>query len=86
MFRKQPDNPDVPDQRCDLFFHEYTHHLMTRTSRSAYPEWYSEGFAEFFSTPKFDRDGSVWLVGPLRVAPTHSSTARRLPFDRSFPV
>lgn len=44
-----------------IFFHEYTHHLMMQDLRWPYPEWYVEGFAEFFSNPKFDRDGSVWF-------------------------
>lgn len=57
---KRPDNPNMPDQNA-IFFHEYTHHLMKQDLGRPYPEWYVEGFAEFFSTPKFDRDGSVWL-------------------------
>jgi tetratricopeptide (TPR) repeat protein len=57
---KRPDNPDARDQNS-IFFHEYTHHLMKQDLGHPYPEWYVEGFAEFFSTPKFERDGSVWL-------------------------
>ncbi len=44
-----------------VFFHEYTHHLMAEDSARPYPEWYFEGVAEFFSTPKFDKDGAVWF-------------------------
>ena len=51
---------DDPDQNS-IFFHEYTHHLMKQELERPYPEWYVEGYAEFFSTPQFDRDGSVWL-------------------------
>jgi hypothetical protein len=57
---KQADDPEVLDRNA-IFFHEYTHHLMHQDLDRPYPEWYSEGFAEFFSAPKFDRDGSVWL-------------------------
>jgi tetratricopeptide (TPR) repeat protein len=57
---RRPDNPNAIDQNA-IFFHEYTHHLMKQDLDHPYPEWYVEGFAEFFSTPKFDRDGSVWL-------------------------
>lgn len=57
---KTQDNPNRIDQNA-IFFHEYTHHLMKQDLSSPYPEWYIEGFAEFFSTPKFERDGSVWL-------------------------
>lgn len=50
-----------------IFFHEYTHHLMMQeTNAPPYPEWYVEGFAEFFSTPRFDRDGSVALGLPAQ--------------------
>jgi tetratricopeptide (TPR) repeat protein len=45
-----------------IFFHEYTHHLMMQqTDAPPYPEWFVEGFAEFFSTPVFEHDGSVEL-------------------------
>ncbi|MEO7276931.1 MAG: hypothetical protein ABIW33_02780 [Sphingomicrobium sp.] len=47
-----------------IFFHEYTHHLMMQDQNRPYPEWYVEGFAEFFSTPKFDRDGGIWFGRP----------------------
>jgi len=49
-----------PDKNA-IFFHEYTHHLMKQDLERPYPEWYVEGFAEFFSAPQFERDGSVWL-------------------------
>jgi len=50
-----------------IFYHEYTHHLMMQqTDRPPYPEWFIEGYAEFFSTPKFDRDGSVELGLPAQ--------------------
>jgi Flp pilus assembly protein TadD len=44
-----------------VFYHEYAHHLMMQQLDHAYPEWYVEGYAEFLSTPKFNRDGSVQL-------------------------
>jgi len=56
---KQMDNEN-PDKNA-IFFHEYTHHLMKQDLDRPYPEWYVEGYAEFFSTPEFERDGSVWL-------------------------
>ena len=48
-----------------LFFHEYSHHLMAQSLDRPYPEWYIEGYAEFLSTAKFDKDGSVWFGVPL---------------------
>jgi tetratricopeptide (TPR) repeat protein len=37
---------------------------MMQIFDAPYPEWYVEGFAEFYSTPKFDHDGSVWFGVP----------------------
>lgn len=47
-----------------VLFHEYTHHLMMQDQQRPYPEWYVEGFAEFFSVPKLDRDGGIWFGRP----------------------
>ena len=43
----------------EILFHEYTHHFMLHHFPAAYPAWYVEGFAEFFSIVKFPRDGSI---------------------------
>lgn len=38
----------------ETLLHEYTHHYMLATpDHIAYPRWYSEGFAEYFSTAQF---------------------------------
>lgn len=47
--------------RDTVLYHEYSHHLMMQQLDQPYPEWYVEGFAEFLSTPVFNRDGSVGL-------------------------
>lgn len=47
-----------------VFFHEYAHHLMLQNTDAALPSWLIEGFAEFFSTAEFMRDGSVHLGMP----------------------
>lgn len=52
-----------------VFFHEYAHHLMFQQFNEAFPNWYVEGFAELFGTPKFNDDGSVTLgTAPLHRA------------------
>lgn len=43
----------------EILFHEYTHHFMLHHFPAAYPAWYIEGFAEFFSVVNFPRDGSM---------------------------
>lgn len=42
-----------------VLLHEYTHHFMFRNYESAYPAWLAEGYAEFHSTARFEKDGSV---------------------------
>ena len=32
-----------------VLFHEYAHHFMFQRSNGAYPAWFIEGFAEYFS-------------------------------------
>jgi len=47
-----------------IFFHEYAHHMMLQNADDAIPAWLVEGFAEFFSTAQFPKDGSVQLGTP----------------------
>ena len=54
----------VGEDGKSVFYHEYTHHLMMQDQQRPYPEWYVEGFAEFFGSPKFDRDGGIWFGRP----------------------
>ncbi|WP_240007704.1 tetratricopeptide repeat protein [Pseudaquidulcibacter saccharophilus] len=44
-----------------VLFHEYTHLLMQITSGFAYPRWYIEGFAEYYSTTRITNENA--LVG-----------------------
>lgn len=37
----------------ETLLHEYTHHFMRQHMHAAYPLWYVEGFAEYFSTVRF---------------------------------
>jgi tetratricopeptide (TPR) repeat protein len=78
-----------PATRLDLtpenvFFHEYAHHLMYENVHAALPLWLSEGFAEFFSTVKFEADGSVGLGAPAahRAEILLMKLASPMPLDR----
>ncbi len=66
-----------------VLFHEYAHHFLFGNSGAAYPAWFSEGFAEFASTARFDRDGV--MVG---VAAQHRAygllDSSKLPIDTLF--
>lgn len=46
------------------FFHEYAHHLLAASFARPVPTWFNEGFAEFMSTAKVNRNGSVDLGLP----------------------
>jgi tetratricopeptide (TPR) repeat protein len=50
----------------NVFFHEYTHHLMLQAADRPLPMWLVEGFAEFFASPIFGDDGSVTIGAPPR--------------------
>ena len=47
-----------------ILMHEYAHHFMAVNSDYLVPRWYGEGFAEFFATAKFEKDGAVGLGLP----------------------
>lgn len=47
-----------------VLFHEYAHHFLFNNFSFAYPAWFSEGFAEFYSTARFEKDGGVGLGIP----------------------
>ncbi|WP_375422114.1 tetratricopeptide repeat protein [uncultured Sphingomonas sp.] len=42
-----------------VLFHEYGHHLLLGNSTIAYPNWFSEGYAEFVSTTRFDKASAM---------------------------
>ncbi|MCC2976743.1 DUF1570 domain-containing protein [Sphingomonas sp. PL-96] len=50
------------DQPQIVLFHEYAHHLLLGNFASAFPAWFSEGYAEFLSTVRFDKD-AAWVGG-----------------------
>lgn len=47
-----------------IFFHEYAHHLQLQSTKAVIPPWLVEGTAEFFSTAKLEKDGSVRFGTP----------------------
>lgn len=57
-----------------VFMHEYLHHLMLMGQPAPYPMWMSEGYAEFFATARFERDGAV----TFGIAPDHRGRLLRL--------
>jgi tetratricopeptide (TPR) repeat protein len=47
-----------------IFFHEYAHHLMFQIVDRPLPQWVVEGFAEFMSTVRFEKNGDIGLGAP----------------------
>jgi len=47
-----------------VLMHEYAHHFMYVNTPYWVPRWYGEGYAEFFSTARFEKDGTVGLGLP----------------------
>jgi len=48
-----------------VLFHEYSHHFMKRHLRAAFPAWLIEGFAEYYSTVDFDKQGHAMIGQPV---------------------
>jgi hypothetical protein len=57
-----------------ILFHEYTHHFMLKYAPFPYSAWYSEGFAEYYSSTKFLDDDVEGLDEELR---SYYRTARK---------
>ncbi len=49
-----------------VLYHEYAHHFMLQYFPAGYPAWYVEGFAEYFSTMEFRKDGNVAVGMPTK--------------------
>lgn len=47
-----------------VLFHEYAHHFMWQYFSAPYPPWFSEAFAEFYSTTTFDEAGHANIGKP----------------------
>ena len=59
------DEMGTPDSQQTLF-HEYGHHFMKRYVTAAFPAWFVEGFAEYYSTVDFDKQGKALIGKPAR--------------------
>ena len=78
--RVESDGRDVT-QTEQILLHEYTHHIMHGVSEWATPRWLSEGFAEFFSTARFEKDGSVGIGLPALHRANELNLAKNVPIE-----
>lgn len=65
-----------------ILFHEYAHHFLIGSTAESYPLWYSEGFAEFLSSVKFERDGGIGLGTPANHRGPELMLAKSVPIER----
>lgn len=65
-----------------ILFHEYAHHFLIGSSAHGYPLWFSEGFAEFLSSVKFERDGGIGLGAPAKHRGYELMLAKPVPIER----
>ena len=59
--------------------HEYAHHFLISSSRAEMPRWLSEGAAEYFSSARFNPDGSVDIGLPNNARAWEISQAAPVP-------
>ncbi|MEL6300440.1 MAG: DUF1570 domain-containing protein [Pseudomonadota bacterium] len=62
-------------------FHEYAHHFMFNLANTAYPLWFSEGFAEFYSAAAFDKEGGVIFGRPAKERFYELQVSRQVPIE-----
>jgi len=77
-------NPRQPDFSQTVLLHEYAHHYMISNLPIALPRWYTEGFAEFFGTTTFSKDGSIDLGRPAAHRVGEINYAKSVPWKLLF--
>ncbi len=78
--RVEAEGKDI-SQSEQILLHEYAHHVMYGATEWATPRWLSEGFAEFFSTARFERDGGVGLGLPALHRANELHYAKDVPIE-----
>ena len=78
--RVESNGADV-SQSEQVLFHEYAHHVMHSTNQWSTPRWLSEGFAEFFSTARFEKNGGVGLGLPANHRAAELALAKDVPIQ-----
>ncbi len=67
-----------------VLFHEYAHHFMLQYFAAGYPAWYVEGFAEYYSTTEFRKDGSIAVGMPANHRAYSLLTLPTYPLTKMF--
>jgi tetratricopeptide (TPR) repeat protein len=72
----------LPDFSEVILLHEYAHHLMFASSARSVPLWYGEGFAEYYASAGFEKNGSVWLGRPSQYRGPELAFAKNVPIEQ----
>lgn len=64
-----------------ILYHEYAHHFLAGLTSRSFPRWFSEGFAEFFSSVKI-RDDSVGVGLPAYHRAAELVDAKNVPIRK----
>jgi hypothetical protein len=67
-----------------ILFHEYAHHFMLQYFAAGYPAWYVEGYAEYYSTTEFRKDGSIAVGMPAQHRATSLLLLPAYPLTKMF--
>jgi hypothetical protein len=67
-----------------VLLHEYAHHFQLSNTVRALPTWYTEGYAEYFASAAFDKDGAVWVGRPAQHRAAELLRLRKLPLEYLF--
>jgi tetratricopeptide (TPR) repeat protein len=71
---------DIAMSGDSILFHEYAHHFLYSSTDRAFPRWFVEGFAEYFSAVRPMPDGSLAFGSP------DTNRAMELQFARNVPI
>ena len=66
----------------NVLLHEYAHHFLFQNYAAAYPAWFSEGYAEFHATARFEDDGGIGLGLPATHRARGLMSGNPLPMER----
>ena len=67
-----------------VLYHEYAHHFMLQYFAVSYPAWYIEGFAEYYSTTEFKKDGTIAVGMPAKHRFASLVLSKPFPLNRMF--
>ncbi|MEZ5708389.1 MAG: DUF1570 domain-containing protein [Blastomonas sp.] len=79
--RVKMSNVGEPDFSQTVLLHEYAHHFMFINFPGSFPLWFTEGFAEFFGSARFEKGKTVKLGYPAFHRTLDLAYAKDVPID-----